>query len=114
MHTDAYQAMMEVKKITTDSDTVLVTWPYDRSFPGITGRRGYMGNPDQTINPEIKNNLAYDFFDARVREEAMYKFLIDNRITYVVGFRSTEKIKKSFMIPVYENTLISVYKVRGL
>lgn len=108
---DAYQAMMETKKITTDKDTILVTWPFDQSFPGLTGRRGYMGNPDQTIDPELKNKLAYYFFDAKESDEEMHNFLLNNGITYVLGFSSTEKIKKSFMQPVYQNTAMTLYKV---
>jgi hypothetical protein len=105
-----YQTFMETKKRTNESDTILVTWPYDGSFPAVTGRRGFMGNPDQTIRPDEKIQQAYFFFDAQISDEAMHQFLIDNGITYVLGFTSTEKIKKPFMKPVYQNDTLTLYK----
>ena len=108
---EAYQAFMETKKRTDMSDVILVTWPYEGSFPALTGRRGYMGNPDQTINPDYKGGQAYDFFDARVSDDAMHTFLTENGITYVLSFTVNTKIVKPFVVPVYQNAALTLYKV---
>jgi hypothetical protein len=109
--TEVYTAMMETKKQTRDTDVVLVTWPYDESFPGLTGRRGFMGNPDQTINPELKNQQAYYFFDAKISEEEMHAFLLNNKITYVLSFTGVTKIQKPFLEVTYQNPTLTLYKV---
>ena len=105
------QTFAEAQKQTTDKDITLVTWPYDESFPALTGRRGFMGHMHLTIDPDRKNQEAFQFFDARIDDAAMHKFLSDNGITYVLGFTSVTKIIKPFMQIVYQNPLLTLYKV---
>jgi hypothetical protein len=108
---EVHSAFIETKKRTTAQDIVLVTWPYDRSFPAITGRRGFMGHELLTINTDEKTAGAYNFFDARVSEDAMHQFLLKNNITYVLAFTSTTKIQKPFIQMVYQNSTMTLYKV---
>ncbi len=107
----AYDAFKEAQKRTTMEDVVLVTWPYDASFPAITGRRGYMGHPLLTINSDAKIQQADYFFEAKEDDNAMHKFLRDNGITYVLSFASVAAVQKPFMLPVYKNDLMVLYKV---
>lgn len=110
----AVSAYREVQKITTEKDVVLATWPFDMSFPALTGRRGFMGHPLLTIDSDKKNHQAYLFFDAKIDDTAMHTFLIDNGITYVLGFTSVTKIMKPFLTVIYQNSLVTVYKVLPL
>lgn len=108
---DAVSAYHETQKITDDKDVVLATWPFDDSFPALTGRRGFMGHPLLTINSDKKIQEAYYFFDAKIDDAAMHTFLSDNHITYVLEFTSVTKIAKPFMQAVYRNPLLTLYKV---
>jgi hypothetical protein len=108
---EAISVYREAQKITNDEDTVLVTWPFDGSFPAITGRRGFMGHPLLTIDSDKKNHDAYLFFDAQMDDASMHKFLTDNHITYVLGFTSVTKIMKPFLQVAYQNSLVTLYKV---
>ena len=105
---DAFEA---ARKQTTDKDIVLATWPYDEAFPALTGRRGFMGHMHLTIDLDRKNKEAFLFFDARIDDAAMHKFLKDNGITYVLEFTSVTKMLKPFLRIVYQNPLLTLYKV---
>jgi hypothetical protein len=111
LSSDAAAAYRAAQKLTNDKDIILATWPYDGSFPAVTGRRGFMGHPLLTIDYEKNNHEAYLFFDAQIDDAAMHKFLTDNHITYVLEFTSVIKIIKPFLQVAYQNPLLTLYKV---
>lgn len=106
-----YESYLETAKQTSLRDVVLVTWPFDPSFPAITGRQGYMGHPLLTIDSEKKIQQAYYFYDAKVSDEEMHTFLLRNHITYVLSFTDVKKIIKPFLEVTYQNPTMTLYKV---
>jgi hypothetical protein len=108
---DAVSAYREAQRRMNDEDVVLVTWPFDVSFTALTGGRGFMGHPLLTINADKKNQEASLFFNAQIDDAAMHAFLIDNHITYVLGLTANTNIVKPFLLAVYRNSLLTLYKV---
>lgn len=107
---DAFQ---KAEKVAISSDTFLVTWPFNVSFPAITGSRTYEGHHLFTIDPATKDKMLFDFFDGKMSEDQLRRFLKDNGITYVVAYPWNTVVKSNLFGKVYENDYLGVYRVNS-
>lgn len=101
----------EVRKRTSIEDTFIAYWPMDVTFPGLTGRRGFMGHPLLTINNEKKNELAYFFLIGKMSQDEAEKLVVEHRINYILTFNDTLKAEYPFLKEEYKNSRLTLYKV---
>ncbi len=109
---NAYESYKEAEKISGQNDTFLVIWPFNWSFPGITGRRVYEGHTLLTSNYYNKELMTRSFFFGDMSTTDMEKMLRVNRIDYVMTYPWMQKINElPNLIKVYDNGMLGVYRV---
>lgn len=107
------EAYKKAEKVSTPSDTFLVTWPFNSSFPGMTGRRVFHGHNLLTIDYEKKDGQAIEFFAGRMKKEEQRNFLLQNKINYVLAYSWEGEVKSSAnLIPVFDNSWLALYRVK--
>jgi len=108
---EALTAYKEAKNLSTTKDVFLVLWPFELSFPGLSGRRVFFGNEFSTINYETKVRDADRYFTGKFEEEEARKFLKENNITFVLAYPWTFPSYFPTLTRVYQNNFLTVYKV---
>lgn len=109
---NAYESYKEAEKISGQNDTFLVIWPFNWSFPGITGRRVYEGHTLLTSDYNNKELMTRSFFFGDMSTTDMEKMLRVNRIDYVMTYPWMQKINElPNLIKVYDNGTLGVYRV---
>ena len=109
---NAYESYKEAEKISGQNDTYLVIWPFNWSFPGITGRRVYEGHTLLTSDYYNKELMTRSFFFGDMSTTDMEKMLRVNRIDYVMTYPWMQKINElPNLIKVYDNGTLGVYRV---
>lgn len=108
----AYDAQNFTRSISSADDTFLVIWPFNWSFPAITGRRVFEGHSLLTIDYEKKAKQASDFFFGQTEEKQMQELLDREKIDYIVAYPWTRNMDKlSKVKKIYDNGYMAVYRV---
>jgi hypothetical protein len=98
--------------VSNPQDIFLVYWPFNSSFPALTGRRVYDGHPLLTINEEEKARQLFNFFDGKMSPVEAHHFLKANGITKVIGYGGNMYLRENPDLSVeYDNTYLTLYKV---
>ncbi len=111
LETAVIDGYKEARRRSTPSDTFIAYWPMDVSFPGMTGRRGFMGHPLLTINNEEKNGLAYKLIEGRMTEAEAISLFREHNITFILAYNNTFKPVYPFVQEVYRNSQVTLYKI---
>jgi len=109
-------AFDNAEKISNPHDTFLVIWPFNVTFPGITGRRVYEGHHLLTIDAARKDELEWKFFDGQMSNAQMHDFLAKERIDFIISYSWTGKLEElKELQKVYDNGYLTLYKIiKGL
>ncbi len=111
LSSDAYKIYKDAEKMSNPEDTFLVIWPFNSSFPGITGRRVFMGHHLLTSASFRKDKEQTDFFWGNETSEVMGEFLKKNQIDYVVTYPWTKNIDKiDNLVKIDERGQLALYK----
>lgn len=116
----AARRSMEWLNTQTDNGGVMALFPTGNIIPRFTGRHTYVGHWAQTINSEVKNKLAYDFYAGKMTPERSTQLLRDNFIGYVYyGYAEQEyqpfdwfAHATDIFINVYDQDGIRIYAVK--
>lgn len=107
----AYETFLAARKVSSPEDNFLVIFPFEASFPGMMVRKGYWGHPLLTVDLAKKKELTGKFFYNGMTEEEMEKFLLLNKISFIIAYPWTAKIDKIGVEKVYDNGFLGVYEV---
>lgn len=109
-----------LKEHTTNADVILTDLLIGNLIPGIAGRHVYIGHTSETAFYRLKEQLFFEFFSQNRSENFELKFLKENRIAYIFYTNDLEEMGswrpngKSYLIKIYENNKIAIYKVNGI
>lgn len=110
---DAFAIFKAAEKVTDRNTPIIVQWPFNQTFPSLTGRKSFFGFYLFTIDSAAKEQRVFEFFDGRMSEETARKFLATYAISYIVGYPWTPKIHSyPFIETVKENGLLGLYRVK--
>lgn len=110
---DAYKAYQTAEKISSKENIFLVQWPFNESFPALTGRKSFIGFYLLTIDADKKGDMIYKFFDGKMTDEEMKEFLYKYKINYLLGYPWNPKIDKlPFVKRLYVNRLLAIDEVK--
>lgn len=108
---EAIAAYNRAEKISKETDTFLVLWPFNWSFPAISGRHVYHGHPLLTINYADKDARAYSFFSGGMNRNDMEKFIRDNKISFVIAYPWSPNVASlPDLEQIYRNRLLVIYR----
>lgn len=108
----AYDTFIKAKDMSDEKDTFLVIWPFNVSFPGITGRRVFEGHHLLTIDSDRKEKLTQLFFYSDTGLQEREKFINGNNIDYIVTYPWTTNIHDlSNIQKIYDSGYLAIYKV---
>jgi hypothetical protein len=104
----------KAEALSDPKDNFLVLWPFNWSFPAMTGRHVYYGHQLLTTDYARKETEAYDFFLGRINQDQMEFFLQKNNIKYVITHPWMETTKSlPFLDSVYDNGFMVMYQYKG-
>lgn len=107
-----YNIFISAKRLSAPNDTFLAIWPFNVTFPGISGRRSFHGHPLLTIDAAAKDEQANAFFSGSMSDETMQQFLRDNGIAYVLTYRWSPKLAAlPFLTKVIDTDYLVIYRV---
>lgn len=111
--TDAYGAYEYIKKNTGKDNLFLSQWVFNESLPALTGRKVFYGDrvSHMTLNAAEKTVLASDFLGGRMTEAKAEKFLLQNKIDYVLASPTSYFNSYPFLKKIYSAETVSLYKV---
>ncbi len=107
----ALEAFATAKNRSTAEDNFLVAWPFNITFPGLTGRRSYNGHPLLTIDAPAKDDTSYRFFGKIMTSKQMQDFLDTSTISFVIAYPWQFNPPLSFLTPIWQNDLLALYRV---
>jgi len=109
---DVLDAFNNAEVMSTPEDVFLVLWPYNESFPALTGRKTFFGYELFTINHQEKMTKAFEIIDGKMGEAELGKTLAYYQIKYLVMYSGNNYFKKfPFLKAVYSNPMTIIYKV---
>lgn len=109
---DAVDVYNQAEKVSEKNDVFLVQWPFNETFPALTGRKSFFGFYLLTIDSAEKERLAFQFFEGKLDSVEVWKFFARYNISYVIGYPWTPKINEfPFLTKIYENRMLGLYKV---
>lgn len=108
-----YAAYNFAEKTSVPPDTFLVIWPFNWSFPAVTGRRVFEGHNLLTIDYEKKEKETREFFFGNMEKREMQELLTREKIDYIMTYPWTRNIDELEMVEkIYDSGYLAVYKVR--
>ena len=108
---DVYLAFREAKKISGNKDIFLVVWPFNESFPALTGRKTLFGYELFTINYQEKMTRVFAIIDGKMGEDELKRTLSVYKINYLLMYSPSEYFRKfPFFKEVYKNPTITIYR----
>jgi hypothetical protein len=112
---DAYRTYEEAVKISRPGDIFFIVYPFDASFVGLTGRRIYTSysNPLWRVNFEEKQKRIDALYSGTVTNEEKKDLLKQSHIAYIISYTWIAP-PYSGLTPVYQNGLMTIYKVPAL
>lgn len=109
---DVYDAYRMSEKLSKEDNIFLLPWPYNESFPALTGRKTFFGYRLFTIYAEAKGRYTSLFYSASESGDDMMYFLKRYNIDFVLAFTSQAHLQNlPFLKKVYSNNLMVLYKV---
>lgn len=108
---EAIQAFTATQKLTGTDDLVFVAWPFNVTFPAVTGRRVFSGHDLLTINSPQKNDLTWKFFSSLLPPNEMSDLVRQSRITHVLTYPWTFRPVPDYFRQIWSNNLLTLYKV---
>ncbi|MCL4339416.1 hypothetical protein M1271_07065 [Patescibacteria group bacterium] len=109
---DAYGAYIKTMEMTVPNDIILAQWPFNESFPALTGRKSFFGYNLYTINSAQKEKDIFAFFDGKMSPEEVKNMLAGYKIDYILGYPWIAKIDSyPFLKKVFQNNILALYKV---
>ena len=110
---DVIETYKQAEKLSNIKDTFLIIWPFNWSFPGISGRRVFHGHNLLTIDYDRKDKEVFEFFDGKWKKEEMEDYLHNNSINYILTYNWLESVKSLANIEkVFEKGTMAIYKVK--
>ncbi len=111
---DVYETYHFAKKNTSAESIFLVRWPYNESFPAITGRRVYYGDPisHMTIDGNKKTQEALQILDGVLTEVEAKDLIQKNNISHILAAGGGGFEKYTFIKKIYERENISLYELK--
>ncbi len=112
---DVIRAYQKAQKLSSIDDTFLVIWPFNWSYPAITGRRVYEGHNLLTVDYYRKEKLASDFFFGDMDKEKMQELLQTEKIDYVLTYPWTRNVNDMPLLEkIYDNHTLAIYRVNKM
>lgn len=108
---DTYDTLITAGKVMKPEDVALVTWPYNETFPALTGHRSYDGHPLLTIRAEEKTQNSEAFFSSHLSIDQAQTLLSENDITYVIARQDSPIRTFPFLRAVFSDAEITLYRV---
>lgn len=109
---DAYSAYLEAAKLGDEKSIYLVQWPFDETFPALTGRKSFYGYYMLTINSSEKEQKAFSFLDGKMTDDEAKAFLNLYKINFIITYPWKPKINDyTFINRVGGNGFLGVYRV---
>lgn len=110
----AYAAYNFAEKTSAPPDTFLVIWPFNWSFPAVTGRRVFEGHNLLTVDHEKKEKETREFFFGNMEKREMQELLTREKIDYIMTYPWTRNIDELEMVEkIYDSGYLAVYRVRN-
>lgn len=108
----SYDIFLKARQISSRDDIFLVAWPYNESFPALTGRKTFFGFDLLTIDHKKKLAAAYQIIDGKVTVSRAQEILAANRIKYVMVFPSRDNIARLSKARLIEgNNSLNFYQI---
>src|SRR3990167_8523592 len=108
---DVYRAFRKAKKISGNREIFLVVWPFNESFPALTGRKTLFGYELFTINYQEKMTRVFAIIDGKMGEDELKRTLSVYKINYLLMYSPSEYFRKfPFFKEVYKNPTITIYR----
>lgn len=114
---DFWNALVWLEKNTSRQDVVLSQVTAGNYIPAYSGNFVYLGHNPETPFFDQRSNNVNRFFSGTMNTQDAYRFLKQERITYVFygpqeKEKSIEDIKKySFLKPVFNSYFVTLYKI---
>jgi hypothetical protein len=111
------QAMNYYQNHSQDNDVLLTSLLEGNLFPGLIGRKIYLGHGHQTINFVSKKVFSNWFFSIYGSEKAKHQELIKRKIDYIwLGPTEQENglielKEQKYFLPIFSNNKVKIYKV---
>lgn len=111
---EVYSVFQKAGWISAKDDIFLIAWPYNESFPALTGRKTFFGFDLLTIDHAKKLTAAYQIIDGKVTVSQAQEILVANRIKYVMVFSSRDNIARLPNARLIEgNNSLNFYQIEG-
>lgn len=109
---DAYKSYKEAEKVSKPGDVFLVQWPFNESFPALTGRKSLFGFELFTINHGEKMRDAFSIIDGKLDQQQARRVIDRYGVDYVMVYTNNEYVRKLPLLKaIYQNNFFTLYQV---
>lgn len=109
---EVYQAYREAERLSGPESVFLVQWPYNESFPALTGRKSTFGFELNTIDYETKMKDTFDIIDGKLSADEAEKIVRKYNIEYIMVYAENNYVKTlPFLRRLYSNPILAIDKV---
>lgn len=109
---DVVSMFSRARSVGAKDSVFLVQWPYNESFPALTGRKTLFGFYLLTIDAAAKERNAFAFFDGKLTDEEARAMLRVYGVDFVLVYPWTPKVQTMpFLKKLHENNQLVLYEV---
>lgn len=109
---EAVEAYREAQKLSKPGEIFLVQWPFNDSFPALTGRKSVFSSAIFTIDFDTKMLEGFALIDGKLNTEKAREYLTKYNVDYIMLYPWNPFVKTlPYLKRIYTNSLLAIDKV---